>query len=116
MGLANQDWWNAQNNYQQQQQQRFNMLQTLSGSGQNAAANLGAFGSQVAGSIGQNMIGAGNAASAGIVAGAQNWTNLLNNQSFINGISSLFGGGGGGGLDYNFLNSDPSALQFGLGA
>jgi hypothetical protein len=96
-GLADQDFYNAQNSYYQQQQQRFNMLQTLAGSGQNAAANLGALGSNVAGSIGANTIGAGNAASAGIVAGGQNWANLLNNQSFLSGITSMFSGGGGGG-------------------
>jgi hypothetical protein len=93
IGLANQDWYNAQNAYLQQQQQRFNMLQTLSGSGQNAAANLGSFGSQVAGSIGANTIGAGNSAAAGSVAQAQVWSNLFNNQSFLSGIQSLFGGG-----------------------
>lgn len=68
-GLAGQDFYNAQSVYQGQQNQQFNQLQTLAGSGQNAAANLGALGSQTAGQIGNNITGAGNAASAAQIAG-----------------------------------------------
>jgi hypothetical protein len=94
-GLANQDWYNAQNAYYGRQDQLFNMLQTLAGGGQNAAANLGALGSQVAGQVGNNQIGAGNSAAAGSIAQGQIFGNLLNNQSFLQGIQNMFGGGGG---------------------
>lgn len=70
-GVANQDYYNAMNAYTQQQNNTFNKLQTVAGSGQNAAANLGSLGSSVAGQIGSNTIGAGNATAAGQV-GASN--------------------------------------------
>ena len=47
--------------------QQFNTLSGVAGMGQNAAANLGGFSTQVGGQIGQNMIGAGNANAAGTV-------------------------------------------------
>jgi hypothetical protein len=98
-GLASQDFYNAQNVYQGQQNQQFNQLQTLAGSGQNAAANLGALGSQTAGQIGNNITGAGNAISAGQIAGG----NALGGA--LGGIGNNFllaqllqGGGASGGL------------------
>lgn len=104
-GLANQDWYNAQNQYYQRgdqnnalqfqnRQSLFNMLQTLAGSGQNAAAHLGSLGSQTAGNIGnlqlaQGGINANNAATQGNIFG-----NLLSPQgSFLQGIQSMFGQG-----------------------
>jgi hypothetical protein len=77
-GLANQDWWNWYNSNIQNQVQNanianlnknniYNMLYNLSGSGQNAAANLGGFSTTTAQSIANNQIGAGNAQAAGIV-------------------------------------------------
>lgn len=77
-GVANQDYWNAYNSFTQNQNQRFGQLDTLAGSGQNAAANLGAIGSQTAASVGNNIIGAGNATSAGQVGGANAISNGLN--------------------------------------
>lgn len=98
-GLANQDYQQAYGNYVGQQQQLFNFLQTLSGSGQNAAANLGSLGSQTAGQIGQNIQAAGNAQAAGTVANANSLNNLisgLTSQSFLSGIGGGSSGGGGG--------------------
>lgn len=110
-GLANQDWYNylnsqfnqyntsfnAQNQtYQQRvneqiqnQQQTFNMLNALSGAGQNAAANLGGIGTQVGTQIGNNLIGQGAATAAGTVGSANAQIGGLNS------LVGLFGGGGG---------------------
>ena len=77
-----------------QKNQLYNMLQTIAGSGQNAAANLGALGSQTAQSIGSNTLSAGNASAAGSVAQGNALAGLLNNSQFINGVSGMFSGGG----------------------
>lgn len=76
-GVANQDYWNAYNAFTSNNQ-------NLAGAGQNAAANLGGFGTQAAGNVANNIIGAGNAASAGQVAGATSGANA------INGLSNNF--------------------------
>lgn len=80
-GTANQDYWNAYNAYTANQNQRFGQLQTLAGSGQNAAGNLGALGTQVGASVGNNIIGAGNASAAGTVATGNTISNGINNLS-----------------------------------
>lgn len=67
-GLASTTYQQQLEDYMAQQNQGFNKLQTIAGSGQNAAANLGSLGSQTAQSIGNNQIGAGNSISAGQVA------------------------------------------------
>ncbi len=80
-GLANQDWWNFYTQTQQTNANQYNAItgaqnrvaQTLAGlanSGQNAAGNLGAAGTQTAASIGANTIGAGNAVASGANAAA----------------------------------------------
>lgn len=114
-GLANQDYynylnnyntqyWNQYNAYTGQQNQQFNQLQTLAGSGQNAAANLGSLSSQTAGAVGNNIIGAGNASAAGTVASANTTGNALNNlgQNYL--LSNAISGG-------NLFGSDPNALN-----
>ena len=95
VGLAGQDYYTGLAANQAQQQQQYNMLQTLAGSGQNAAANLGALGSQTAQSIGSNTLAAGNASAAGSVAQGNALAGLLNNSQFINGVSGMFGGSTG---------------------
>lgn len=69
-GTASNEFQNAFSNYNTNQNNIFSRLQTLSGQGANAAANLGGFSAQTAGQIGQNITGAGNAQAAGIVGGA----------------------------------------------
>lgn len=66
-GLASNEFQNSYNNYNNNMKNIWDRLYSLSGQGQNAAANLGGFGTTVAGQIGQNQIGAGNAAAAGQV-------------------------------------------------
>jgi hypothetical protein len=108
-GTANQDYWNAYNAYVNQQNQRFGQLQTVAGSGQNAAGNLGALGTQVGSSVGNNIVGAGNAAAAGQVGSANAIAGGINNatsglsQNYLlyslmnGGLPGGTGGGGGGG-------------------
>jgi hypothetical protein len=93
-GLASENYQQQFNNYMAQQQQQFGNLQTLAGSGQNAAANLGALGAQTGQSIGQNIIGAGNAAAAGTVGAANAVTGGINNLSSNYLLKNLLGGGG----------------------
>src|SRR6185437_7947484 len=69
-GLANQDYYHAQGVYQGQQNQLFNYLQTIAGSGQNAGAQLGALGSTAASNTGNFITQAGNATAAGTVGAA----------------------------------------------
>lgn len=102
-GLASNEFQNAFNNYWTNQGNQFNMLNTLSGQGQNAAAQTGAFGANAAGQIGQNMMGGANAQAAGLVGGANAITgglssvynNYLMNQILSRNQGSMFGGGGG---------------------
>lgn len=98
-GLANTDYQQFLNNYLTQfnqgntqtglnnqaiqlnnnnRQQQFANLQTLSGSGQNAAAGLGSLSANVGQQIGSNIIGAGNAQAAGTVGLGNALTNGVN--------------------------------------
>lgn len=121
-GVANQDYWNAYNayvnNYQQgyanytnNQNQKFGQLQTLAGSGQNAAANLGALSANTGAAIGNNIIGAGNASAAGTVASGNainsGVQNLSQNYLLANAISggNLFGSSSSGPSADQIINS-----------
>ena len=99
-GLANQDYYQAQNAYQNWQNQVYNMYSGLSNTGANSAGMVAGLGANTASQIGQNMMSAGNSLSAGQVAGA----NAMGNT--ISGLGNLglylqqnggFGGGMGGG-------------------
>ncbi len=57
----------------------WNRLYSLSAGGQNAAANLGGFGTTVGSQVGNNIIGAGNAQAAGQVGQANAFTGAANN-------------------------------------
>lgn len=70
-GLASNEFQNAFSNYNTNQNNIFNRLQTLSGSGQNAAANLGTAATNTGQQIGSNITSAG-AAQAGGLMGAAN--------------------------------------------
>lgn len=97
-GVANQDYWNAYNAYTQSQNQRFGQLDTIAGAGQNAAAGLGGLGAQVGQSIGQNIIGAGNAQAAGTVGLGQALSSGVNGLANNSQLSYLLGGSSGGSL------------------
>lgn len=123
-GEANTEYQQALQNYMQQQtqqfnqenivgqenetnavnsvQQNFNNLQTIAGSGQNAASNLGALGAQTATSIGNNITQAGTAQAAATIAGTNAAGSAVsgigNNLSSDFLLSQLLGNGGLGGL------------------
>mgnify|MGYP001593502506 CR=1 FL=1 len=78
-GLASNEYQNAFSNYNTGIGNIWNRLQTISGGGQNAAANLGTNATAVGGQIGSNIIGAGNAGAAGIVGGANALTGGVGN-------------------------------------
>lgn len=106
-GVANQDYWNY-----------YNALQTQAGNGQNAAANLGSLGTQVGSSIGNNIIGAGNASAAGTVGASNAVGNAVSGigQNYL--LYNALNGGGSNGLLTNFgTNSfvpgaDPNIASF----
>lgn len=85
-GLANTDYQQAYQNYVQQQQQQYGMLNNLVGSGQNAAAGLGGISQQVGGQVGSNIIGAGNALAAGQIGAANATTGGLNSLAQLGGL------------------------------
>ncbi len=58
--------------------QQYNTLSGMVGTGENAAAHLGGFATQVGGQIGGNIIGAGNANAAGIIGGTNAITGGMN--------------------------------------
>lgn len=124
-GVANQDYYNYGNTQQanylndysaqaQAAQQRFNNLQTIAGSGQNAAAGLGALGASTANQVGTNLQGAANATSAATVANANNSQNLVNSLlAQFNGSSlqSAFGNMFGSGPAANSLSNGNVSQQ-----
>jgi len=75
-------------------------LQDLATRGENAGAQTGTIGAQLAGNAGQALIGGANASAAGQIGVANAWGGALGRlgntigQSFL--TSQLFGGGGGG--------------------
>lgn len=83
-GLASNEFTNAYNRYNTDRGNIWNRMFALSGSGQNAAAQQGAFGANTANNIAGNTIGSGNAQAAGLVgagnafqAGAGQFTNYM---------------------------------------
>lgn len=91
-GVANQDYQQAYNNYTSNQNNIFQRLFSLVGTGQNAAAAQGGFGADFANAVSGNNNAIGNATAAGSVAQGNNLSNFLNNPN----LQSLFQGGGGG--------------------
>ena len=76
-GLASNEFQNAFGNYQTNLNNIWSRLYGLTGTGANAAANLGGFGTTVGGQIGSNITGAGNAQAAGTVGQANAVQNAL---------------------------------------
>ncbi len=123
-GVASNEFMNAYNMFGQNQNKRFSQLYSLSGSGQNAAAQTGAFGANFANNAGQNMIGAGNAQAAGIVGVGnavnqgvgQGYNAYLMNQILNQNQAGAYGGMSSGMRSlYSNPSQDPSAY-IGLGA
>lgn len=76
-GVASNEFQNSYSNYNTNMKNIWDRLYAMSGSGQNAAAQTGAFGTTVGGQVGENMMGAGNAQAAGIVGGSNALTGAM---------------------------------------
>lgn len=106
--LANQNFSQAQQAYQNWQNQVYGMYSGLSNTGANAAGQVAGLGANVAGQIGGNTIGAGNAIAAGQVGSANAVGNSLSSlgnlaiyqqmQNQNNGTGAGLGVGGGSGF------------------
>lgn len=74
-GFASNEFGSAYNRFNNDQTTRFNRLSSLAGTGQTATRDVATMGTQVAGSVANNQIGAGNARASGYVGTA----NAVNN-------------------------------------
>lgn len=93
-GMASQEYQNAYNRYNSDQSNLFNRLAAMSGIGQTSANTLANVGMNTANQVGQNQLGAGNAAAAGWTAGTGALSNALNswgNYSMWNQMGSPYG-------------------------
>ncbi|MFB9952028.1 DNA transfer protein p32 [Rhizobium puerariae] len=85
-GLADSTYQNQFNNAVTNQTNAYNRLMGLVQSGQNAAAQTGAYGTQTAQSIGQNTIAGGTATAAGYTGAANALTNGVGNYLQYNAL------------------------------
>lgn len=101
--MGSQEYTNAFNRYQTERNARLNPLQSLAGVGQTATNQLGQFGAQNAGAMGNYMTGAAAAGAAGQMGAANAMTSGLGTYLNYNQGNSLLSAlrGGGGGADYN---------------
>ncbi len=93
-GLASNEFQNAMSNYYGFQDRLFNRLYSMSGSGQNAAAQTGAFGTNAAGQMGDAITGGAAARAAGQV-----------------GVANSINGGIGQGINAYMMNQILSRNQ-----
>jgi hypothetical protein len=94
-GLADSTYASQFNMDQQNKQNAYNKLMGVAQLGENAAAQTGSFGTQIAGSVANNTIGAGNATAAGDIGVANSIGSIGNSLSQYYMMKSMFGGGGG---------------------
>lgn len=102
--MGSQEYTNAFNRYQTERNARLNPLQSLAGVGQTATNQLGQFGAQNAGAMGNYMTGAAAAGAAGQMGAANAMTSGLGtylNYNQGNSLLSALRGGSSGGADYN---------------
>lgn len=97
-GLASTEFGNAYNRYTQNQNQQYNMLSGLSGSGQNAAAGIGGFGANAAANAGNFGMQGANAAAQGTM-----------------GVANALSGGAMGLAGYNQYLQGMNAPSYGDG-
>jgi hypothetical protein len=93
--LADTAFSDAFNQYQTQQGNIYNRLASLAQLGQNAAANTGAQGANLAGQVAQSVTNAGTARAAGQIGSANAWSGALS--SAAPWLASMGSGGGYGG-------------------
>lgn len=108
-GLASTTYQQQFQNYLTQNQQQYNMLGGLSGTGANAAGQTAGLGAAAAGQIGTNLTTAGNAAAAGTVGSANALSGGLGGLGSLATLYALspgmFSGAGGAGVS-NGLTQD----------
>lgn len=90
------DYWNQFNAWNQNQNNEFSRLNTLSGTGANAAGLTANLGMNTANSIGNNITGAGNAQAAGIVGSANALSGGINNAMQNYMLYNMMNSAGGG--------------------
>ena len=90
------NFWNLYNALTQGKQQGINNLSNLAGSGQNAAINAGAQGTALAGNVGQQLVGQGQALAAGQLGSAGALTGGINQaiQALLSPTGNYGGQGG----------------------
>jgi len=103
--LANQNFSQAQQAYQNWQNQVYGMYSGIANTGANAAGQMAGIGAQTGQSIGGNIIGAGNAQAAGQVGAANAYGNSLSNLGNLGLYAQMQGNPGGG-----FGSQDPNML------
>lgn len=104
-GLASNEFQNSYNNYNTNMGNIWNRLYSMSGMGQSAANQTGAFGSTMASNVGNNITSAGAAQAAGQVGSANAisgglsgaYNNYLTQQLLAGNQQSGYGGTGYGG-------------------
>jgi hypothetical protein len=94
---ASGEYSNAYNRFNNDRTTRFNRLASIAGVGQTAATQTANMGTQVAGQVGENQIGAGNARAAGYMAGGNAISGGANNIGNYFMMRQFLGNGGGGG-------------------
>lgn len=123
---ASNEYGNAYNRFTQSQNQRYNMLAGIAGTGQTANGQLMQSGMNAANNISNNQIGAGNSAAARDVATgnaiggfAGNAANTYMNYNLMNRMFPQVPnpGGGGGGMNYALNGSSSLSMpEFGSSA
>jgi hypothetical protein len=109
-GLADSTYADQFNMDQQNKQNAYNKLMGVAQLGENAAAQTGAYGTQIAGAVANNQIGAGNAAAAGDIGIANGIGSIGNSISQYYALKSMFPnlGGTSGGI-YGSSNGQSAA-------
>lgn len=113
-GLADSTYQNQFANAVTNKELPYNMLTGVASLGENAAAQTGSMGTTTAGNVGNNLIGAGNAAAAADMAGANAIGGAASSIPNALITQSLLGNGGGGNFWNNmYSQADIPAYSFG---
>lgn len=103
-GMANTSYQQALNNFTQNQQQRYNMLSGMSNQGLASTGMINNASTNYMNTAGSNMLGQGNAESAGMVGQANAWGNAINNGANQYMNYQAMNGGQNKGQDYGALS------------
>lgn len=106
--LANQNFGQAQQAYQNWQNQVYGMYSGIANTGANAAGQMAGIGAQTGQNIGGNIIGAGNAQAAGQVGAANAYGNSLSSLGNLGLYAQMQGNNNTGINSSGFMNVDPN--------